>query len=81
MKFYNALSDFLYDKNYFITIFENNIHIYKYIELTRLTSEEIILQLPDFQIVIIGNNLIIKQMNSEELIVQGDIVEVKKIYA
>jgi len=42
MKFYNALSDFLYDKNYFITIFENNIHIYKYIELTRLTSEEII---------------------------------------
>lgn len=81
MKFYNALSDFLYDKNYFITIFENKIHIYRYLELSKLTSKEIHLKLPEFNLLIEGKNLIIIQMNNEELIIQGDILGVKKVYA
>lgn len=80
MKFYNALSDFLYDKNYFITIFENKIHIFKYLSLIKLFSNEIIIQLELFKLHIKGSDLVIKQMNKEELIIEGNICEVIKLY-
>lgn len=80
MKFSKALSDFLYDKNYFITIFEDKIHVYRYQQLNKLSESEIILALADFQIKINGSNLVISQMNNEELIIQGTILSVGKIY-
>ncbi|MBE6148811.1 MAG: hypothetical protein E7167_04940 [Firmicutes bacterium] len=80
MKFYNALSEFLYDKNYFITIFEDKLHVYRYNQLIKLSSKEIILSLTAFQLVISGRDLIISQMNNEELIIQGNITDVRKIY-
>ena len=80
MKFYNALSDFLYDKNYFITIFENKIHIFRYLELTKLLSTEIVLNLENFKLQINGTNLVVSQMNNEEIIIEGNIVEIRKIY-
>jgi len=80
MKFSNALSDFLYDKNYFITIFEDKLHVYRYIDLIKLTSEEIVLSLEAFKLFIIGEDLIISQMNKEEIIIQGCIKEIRKNY-
>ncbi|MBQ6840618.1 MAG: YabP/YqfC family sporulation protein [Bacilli bacterium] len=80
MKFSKALSDFLYDKNYFITIFEDKIHIYRYFELIRLSEIEIVLLLESFKLKIEGNNLVISQMNNEELIIQGTISSVGMIY-
>lgn len=80
MKFSNALSDFLYDKNYFITIFEDKLHVYRYIDLVKLTSEEIVLSLETFKLFIIGEDLIISQMNKEEIIIRGCIKEIRKNY-
>ena len=80
MKFYNALSDFLYDKNYFITLFENKIHVFRYVQLLKLDSEEIVLGMADFKLTVVGSELIISQMNSEEIIIQGNITEIRKIY-
>ena len=61
MKFYNALSDFLYDKKYFITLFENKIHVFRYRELIKLSSELIALQIESFKLIINGRNLIVSQ--------------------
>lgn len=80
MKFYNALSDFLYDKNYFITIFDNKLHVYRYKELSKLSSQEIIVLLDGFKLIVNGENLIISQMNNEELIIQGMIWGIRKEY-
>lgn len=80
MKFYNALSDFLYDKNYFITIFEDKLHVFRYSQLVKLTAKEIILSLRDFQLFVNGENLIISQMNNEEIIIQGKIFNIRKSY-
>lgn len=80
MKFYNALSDFLYGKNYFITIFEDKLHVFRYSQLIKLTAKEIILSLQNFQLLIIGENLIISQMNNEEIIIQGKITDIRKVY-
>ena len=80
MKFANALSDFLYDKKYFITIFEDKVHIYRFFELKKLTNDEIILKLENFDIIINGNKLCVLQMNNEEIIIQGNITNIGKIY-
>lgn len=80
MKFYNALSDFLYDKNYFITLFDNKVHIYRYLEIEKLTMEKIIVVMNGFKLTISGRDLIVLQMNSEEIILQGQIIEIGKVY-
>ena len=71
---------FLYDKNYFITLFDNKIHIYMYHELTKLTTEEIVIVMDLFKLQIKGNDLRIIQMNNEEMILQGQISLIRKIY-
>jgi len=80
MKFYNALSDFLYDKKYFITIFDIKLHLFRYTQLNKLTSTEIILKMPDFKLIINGDALLICQMNKEEMLIQGNIYSVRKEY-
>ena len=73
MRLMDALSDFLYDKNYFINIFDNSIHIYRYLELSKLSSQEIILKMEGFTLNIDGENLFIKQMNKDEILINGQI--------
>ena len=81
MKLMDALSDFLYDKNYFINIFDNNIHVYRYLELSKLSSKEIILKMDGFTLNISGDSLFIKQMDKDELLINGLITNIGLSYA
>ena len=78
MQFLDTINNFLYDQNYFISLYDNKIHLYKYLELTKLTSKEIIVLFNDFKLNIKGDNLTIIQMNKEELLIQGNIFSVGK---
>lgn len=80
MNIHHALSDFLFDKEYFISIFENNVFVYRYLELKLLTSSKIIVAMKEFDLVVIGKKLSINQMNKEEMLIKGMIDEVKKDY-
>ena len=80
MRLMDALSDFLYDKKYFINIFDNIIHIYRYLELIKLSSQEIILKMEDFTLNISGDDLFIKQMNKDEILITGLITNVGLSY-
>ena len=80
MRLMDALSDFLYDKNYFINIFDNIIHIYRYLELKKLSSQEIILKMEDFTLNISGDDLFIKQMNKDEILITGLITNIGLSY-
>ena len=80
MKFANALSDFLYDKKYFITVFDNNVHVFRYIELLKLSSSEINIRMNDFILSIKGKDLMISQMNNEEMLITGIVIEMEKVY-
>lgn len=80
MRLMDALSDFLYDKNYFINIFDNNIHIYRYLELKKLSSKEIILKMEGFTLNINGDNLFIRQMNKDEILINGQISNIGITY-
>ena len=78
MKLYNALQDFLYDKNYFVSIFEDKIYIYQYQDIKLISSEKIIVKLLNFDLEIKGRNLYIIKMNKEELMIKGFVNEVIK---
>ena len=76
----NTIIDFLYDKNYFITIYENFLYIYNFQEIITLTNELIMLSIENFKIKITGSDLKIKKINSSELLIDGNIISIGKIY-
>ena len=76
----NTIIDFLYDKNYFITMYENFLYIYNFQEIITLTNELIMLSIENFKIKINGSDLKIKKINSSELLIEGNIISIGKIY-
>lgn len=76
----NTIIDFLYDKNYFITMYENFLYIYNFQEIITLTNELIMLSIENFKIKITGSDLKIKKINSSELLIEGNIINIGKIY-
>ena len=76
----NTIIDFLYDKNYFITMYENFLYIYNFHEIITLTNELIMLYIENFKIKITGSDLKIKKINSSELLIEGNIISIGKIY-
>lgn len=76
----NTIIDFLYDKKYFITMYENYLYIYNFQEIITLTNELIELSIENFKLKITGNDLKIKKINSSELLIEGNIISIGKIY-
>lgn len=76
----NTIIDFLYDKNYFITMYENFLYIYNFQEIITLTNELIMLSIENFKIKITGSDLKIKKIYSSELLIEGNIISIGKIY-
>ncbi len=74
------LINFLYDKNYFINIYDEYIHIFNYQELISLSSKKIILKMESFKININGTDLFITKMLPNEILIKGNIVKVEFSY-
>ena len=74
------LINFLYDKNYFINIYEEYIHVFNYIELISLASNKIILKLEKFKLIINGQELFITKMIPNEILIKGSINSVEFLY-
>ena len=70
------LINFLYDKKYFINIYDNYIYFFNYEKLLTLTSVLIILKLDNFNIEIKGTNLVITKMMPSEILIKGKIKNV-----
>mgnify|MGYP000023715205 FL=1 len=72
----DTLVNFLYDKEYFISIYDNFIHVFNYKELISLTSKLVILKLDKFKLEIKGEDLFITKMVSNEILIRGVIKNV-----
>jgi len=70
------LINFLYDKKYFVNIYDNYIYVFNYEKLITLTSVLIILKLDNFNIEIKGTNLVITKMMPSEILIKGKIKNV-----
>ena len=72
----DTLVNFLYDKEYFMSIYNNFIHVFNYKELISLTSKLVILKLDKFKLEIKGEDLFITKMMSNEILIRGVIKNV-----
>ena len=67
LHFRDHFKNFLYDLQDFITIYGNNLHVFNYSKLNKLSNTEIILTINNRKVFIEGNDLKIKKMSKEEL--------------
>ena len=72
----DTLVNFLYDKEYFISIYDSFIHVFNYKELISLTSKLVILKLDKFKLEIKGEDLFITKMMPNEILIRGVIKNV-----
>jgi len=71
--FNNALSN----NDYYICLYKNHLYIYKYLEIVTFNNDLIIIRIPNCHLKIRGNNMLIKKMHEHELLIEGDIKEVR----
>ena len=81
LHFKSFMKNFLFDLDNFITIYDNNLHVFNFIKLNKLSESEIIITLENKTIKIIGNNLKVKQMTKQELLINGLLEKVEFVYA
>lgn len=74
------LINFLYDKKYFISIYDEFVHVFNYQELISLTSKIIILKMDGFKLDINGEDLFITKMMPNEILIKGVINKVGFLY-
>ena len=71
MNIRNTLLNFLYDKEYFISLYDKYIHVYNYQEIVDINESKVILKFSNFFLVIDGNNLIIRKLLENEVLIEG----------
>ena len=80
MNLKESLVNFLYDKNYFINIYDDYIHVFNFQELISLSDKKIRLSLEKFKVEITGSNIIIRKMSKNEILIKGLINKVGFLY-
>lgn len=80
LHFRESFKNFLYDLENFITIYENNLHVFNYEKLEKLSDTEIVIILLDKTLKISGINMKIKQMTKQELLINGVFLKVEFLY-
>ena len=70
----NNIKNYLYDKKYFINLFDNYIHVFNYLKLLKFSNDEINLQLENFALKIKGQDLFITKMTNNELLIRGEVL-------
>ena len=71
------IQKFLQDQKYYIDIYNDNIHVYKYESITSLSNTQIKLKLKEFELIIDGDNLSILMMDNSEILIKGEVISVR----
>ena len=77
MRLKNNLERYLYDKEYKIIIKENYINIINYDEIVDFNLNKISIKYKDKLIIIEGNNLTINKMMEDEVLITGEIINIR----
>ncbi len=74
------LKKYLYDQEYYITIYDKYLHIFNYLKLNDFNDKTINLEMPSFILIIKGFDLFITKMSKNELLIKGNIISLEKTY-
>jgi len=70
------LINFLYDKKYFINIYDNFVHVFNFKELVSLSSNLITLKFDGFNLEVTGSDLFITRLMPKEMLIKGHVANV-----
>lgn len=80
MHFKDNIVNFICDRNYYISVYENHLYIFNYEKINSLSSQEIKILFSKFEVNFKGDNLIIKKMLPKELLIEGLIKDIQFNY-
>jgi len=80
MNIKNNIINYLYDKDYILTLYDNFLYIFNYKYLESFNDKKIDVSLMDRKISIIGLELLIMKMTKEELLKKGNIEKLEVKY-
>lgn len=75
MNIRNNIVDYLYDKEYIITMYDDAIYIFNFLYLNDFSDSRVTVSLRDRILKITGSNLTITKITKEELLVKGKITD------
>ena len=75
----NRVRDFLIEQNYYIDLYENHIHVFQYVDVIKLQTEEVILQMDGFQLKLLGSDFRVKKLESHEILICGNLERLERI--
>lgn len=73
MKLIQQLTNYIYDKELSIHIYNNKIDIINYTDITHFDNNKIIIKHEKGNIIITGNNLVVTKLLDNELLINGNI--------
>lgn len=65
---------------YKIILFDDFVNIYSYFEIINISFDQIFIDMKLFKLKIIGESLIVVQMDENDLSIKGEIKEIKYLY-
>ena len=77
MKVFERLDNYINDKEYKIIVFNNQVNIINYSEIVNFNSYQIDIRYNNKITNVIGTNLVISKMMEEEILITGNIKEIK----
>ena len=77
MHIVNNIKNFLYDQKFFVSFWNNNVHIFNYLKLVSFNDFEIKLKMEEFDLRVLGAHLKITKMEEKELIINGTIKNIE----
>lgn len=78
MNIKDIMNDILRKKEYYITLYDNYIYIYNYVDIQMYTDKSIKIQFNTFNLLLFGNNLKIIKFIDHEMLIKGDIIKIEK---
>lgn len=80
LKALDNIKNFLYCKENFINLFENNIHVFNFINLINISEISAQFEFCNFKVSISGEGFVVKKMLKNEILIQGKIKKMEYEY-
>lgn len=77
MHLYKSIKSFLFDKDYFINIFENHVHLFGFLDILSLGETSSSFRFENFTLEIKGSDFRVLKLTKNELLIQGKVLEMR----
>ncbi len=77
MNFIQKLTDYIYDKELTINIYQNKINIINYIDIPHFDTNKVIIKHEQGNIIITGYNIVVTKLLDNELLIHGELKNIE----